>query len=138
MQIKDRSEKYPIELALFHDAGTVKCISSKLEEREQEAVLTLMKTAKNEDGLTALMLAALKGKADSVEFFLEKGLPIDEQHWKNGWTALMFAASEDFDNVVHLLLSKGANKEKCNKGGKTAYDLAVDRKANDAAKLLKI
>ena len=41
-----------------------------------------------------------------------------------GWTALMFASSEGFVEIVNMLLEKGANPGKKNKEGFDAIDIA--------------
>ena len=45
---------------------------------------------------------------------------------KNGWTPLMIASSEGYDDLVSVLLQHGARLEDAHNTGATALTLAVD------------
>ena len=55
---------------------------------------------------------------------------------KQGYTALMIAASNGFTAAVEVLLAAGADKSIKLAGGKTAADIAADRGHTELAKLL--
>jgi len=57
---------------------------------------------------TPLMVAARSGQADAVEVLLDAGADIDAQESWNGQSALMWAAAEAHDQVVALLVARGA------------------------------
>ena len=56
---------------------------------------------------------------------------VNQENPKNGKTALSYAAEYHQKDIVKLLLEKGADKNKKDINGKTAYDLARDQKEND-------
>jgi len=94
----------------------------------------------NRDGKTPLIIAADHGKADIVEFLLDKGVKI-ESVGKNGSTALMAATLElgmallskkvdaveysGRSKVIRLLLARGANIHDLY--GKSIFDLAIEQ-----------
>ena len=91
---------------------------------------------------TPLTLAALNAKAEIVKWLLSKGAKVNFQT-KNGYTALMFAAtSRDSDKkavleTVQSLLSAGADKSLKNSRGETALDQARLVKNAEVVKLLQ-
>ncbi len=62
-----------------------------------------------ENGSTALMLAAFNGHVETMQALLDAGAEIDLRDTGNGRTALMFASSGPFPSAVRLLLEKGAD-----------------------------
>ncbi|WP_369384849.1 ankyrin repeat domain-containing protein [Methylobacillus glycogenes] len=60
------------------------------------------------DGITALMYATRKDKADVVKALLEKGADVNAKD-NGGWTALMFAAKKNFVASAKVLLDHGAD-----------------------------
>lgn len=62
----------------------------------------------DEDGRTALMLAAFNGSTDIVRLLLGKGARVDA-HDRTGRTALMYAASGPNNQTVQLLLENQAD-----------------------------
>jgi ankyrin repeat protein len=48
------------------------------------------------------------GHADVIEFFLGKGVSIDDTDWK-GWTPLYYASAADKLELAKFLVNKGAN-----------------------------
>jgi ankyrin repeat protein len=58
----------------------------------------------NENGESALMMAALKGQLDWVKRLIERGAQVN----KTGWTPLHYAATGPNPAVVQLLLERGA------------------------------
>lgn len=59
----------------------------------------------NDNGESALMMAALKGQIEWVRKLVERGAQVN----KPGWTPLHYAATGPNPAVVQLLLEKGAN-----------------------------
>jgi ankyrin repeat protein len=57
---------------------------------------------------TPLHKAALKGLFEAVKILTERGAQLDCED-EAGYTALQISAFQGFDNIVALLLSKGAN-----------------------------
>jgi len=80
--------------------------------------------ARDEDGLTALMYAAMYAGADCVELLLEKGGDPNAKS-KSDVTALMLAV--DRPDKVRLLLAKGADVNAKSKQGHTALSIAAGR-----------
>ena len=66
--------------------------------------------ARNNDGLTALIVAAVSGQTETVRLLLDKGANIEAKN-SNGDTALIFAAYNSRTDVMLLLLEKGADIE---------------------------
>ena len=62
-----------------------------------------------ENGNTALMLAAFNGHSETMKSLLKAGAQIDLRDTGNNRTALMFAASGPFPAAVRLLLENGAD-----------------------------
>jgi ankyrin repeat protein len=65
--------------------------------------------AKDNNGLTALMLAAQEGYTDTINALLERGANINEHN--DGKTVLMFAAENGHTHIVETLLQQGADTE---------------------------
>ncbi len=83
--------------------------------------------ATNEDGQTALVIAAEKGHIETVQVLLTTpGINIDAANNKDGSTALMFAAQNGHTNIVNTLIDKGADVNAANnKYGSTALMFAA-------------
>src|SRR5262249_33474306 len=88
--------------------------------------------AQDQEGDTALMLAARHGSLDIVDLLLKAGanpnlatgiIP-DAANTRFGCTALMSAARYGYLDIVQLLLKAGANPNLKNNRGETAADLA--------------
>jgi uncharacterized protein len=104
---------------------------------------------RNSDGSTALIVAAPSGASTatgmvftvpSLKVLLDHHSDINATN-KRGQTALIMAVSErdttEADQVVRLLLSRGANASARDIHGKTAHDLARKNAYSEAAKLLE-
>ena len=65
--------------------------------------------AKDKDGLTILVKAAMDGDAETLTWLLDQGL--DVRGGVDGTTALHLAANRGHANTVSLLLAKGADKD---------------------------
>ena len=87
--------------------------------------------------MTALIVAAIHGKAEVVKALLNRGVDINATDNK-GMTALMWAARNGRKDVVQVLLEKGADVNAKDKQGKNALDLAgYYRQEHTKALLLK-
>ena len=81
----------------------------------------------DQDGTTPLMFASRNGHLQAVRaLFDEQGSQTDPNQAKpTGMTSLMFAAKNGFPDVVHELLSRGADAHRVNsRTGRTALDEA--------------
>jgi|GEM_PF-3466116 len=81
--------------------------------------------ASDNDGNTALMIAASQDNPGIVGALLAAGVEIDATN-NNGRTALMATAFRANIEMVKLLLAKGSDLKLKDKEGKTAYDVARD------------
>ena len=71
-----------------------------------------------------LLLAVTAGNNEAVEFLLQLGTVNIDYTDKGGWTALMIACGLGPENIVHSLLSAGANVNIQNNEGWTALMMA--------------
>ena len=100
------------------------------EEGATEEVVRLLAldgtniSAKDNEGWTALMYAALEGNTEIVKLLLERDANIETQD-NNGWTALMIAAGGGNTEIVELLLERDANIEAKDNHGWTALMYAA-------------
>jgi len=106
-----------------------------IEGGDVEAVKQLVEEGINvnvvRDGVTPLMIAASKGKTEIAEVIIQAGANINERT-DDGWTALHNAACDQADaGVVDLLMQSGIDIEAKNKSGKTALQLAEEKKHRD-------
>ncbi|MDA8422927.1 MAG: ankyrin repeat domain-containing protein [Nitrospiraceae bacterium] len=90
---------------------------------------------KDENGETALMLAAKAGRAELAGRLLDKGAAVNAVSTA-GDTALHLAAGSDHADVVALLLDKGAKVNAVNTAGSTALILAAGSGYADVVSLL--
>jgi ankyrin repeat protein len=92
--------------------------------------------AKAANGNTALMMAAFKRNRPAVEALLAKGAKVNQP----GWTALHYAAAAGDDEIVRLLLARGARVDAvspASSGGYTPMMMAA-REGHDATALVLI
>ena len=78
-------------------------------------------------GHTPLICAAAAGKRENLKILLDAGANIEAKD-KDGWTALMNAATEPekgHTECVKVLIAKGANLDERNNYGKTALMYAA-------------
>ncbi|MDD2716563.1 MAG: ankyrin repeat domain-containing protein [Candidatus Wallbacteria bacterium] len=91
---------------------------------------------KTKDGYTALMYAAAANQLDTVNFLLDEGAEINEKDGKNGSTALIYATASGHKETVKTLLTRGADSSIANSAGKTALQIALDKKNEEVVRLL--
>ena len=100
----------------------------------------------NEEGVTALMLAMMRGRLmrsatqeidnGTGRLLIEKGADVNIAD-KDCNTALMFAVKTGRANIVQMLIKKGADVNIANKNGLTALRLAQAGKDPDIEKMLR-
>ncbi|XP_039512214.1 ankyrin repeat and SAM domain-containing protein 6-like isoform X3 [Pimephales promelas] len=89
----------------------------------------------DDEGNTALMLAAAGGHEPLVRFLLRKGASVDLRN-QHGWTPLMQAARFGHVTVAHLLLENGAEINGRNRLGASVLTIAARGGHAQLAKLL--
>jgi len=100
--------------------------------------------ARDNEGETALMIAAWHGCTPVVKALLKKGADVNATTNESAYyhpghsTALMFAAAEGHTQTVRVLLANGANVEGKNKAGETALLLAQRADSKEIARILRI
>ncbi|MBM3299937.1 MAG: ankyrin repeat domain-containing protein [Deltaproteobacteria bacterium] len=91
--------------------------------------------ARDRDGQTALMAAALSGRADLVRELLAHGADVDARSGF-GSTPLMAASYFGFLEVAQVLLARGADANAHNDLGQTPLSLAVKKGGKEMRALL--
>ncbi|KAM9316061.1 kinase D-interacting substrate of 220 kDa [Gastrophryne carolinensis] len=113
---------------------------SYVEEGNIAALKTVLEKCKdvderNENGQTALMLAAEQGNLEMVQELLRRRANCNLEDIDN-WTALISAAKEGHLEIVRELLDYNANLEHRDMGGWTALMWASYKGHNDMVELL--
>ncbi len=93
--------------------------------------------AKNDEGNTALILAAQLNKKDIVELLLNKGADVHAANLK-GYTALMLAASKGQGDVICPLVRKGADINAKDNEGNTALQYATQYNHNNVLQIFRL
>ena len=86
--------------------------------------------SRDHHGNTALMNACWKGHVEIAEFLLKSGASKDLQNYY-GWTALMWATSENKIKIVKLLLNWDVNLRIMTPVDRAAIDFAKDKDIHD-------
>jgi ankyrin repeat protein len=107
-----------LRIAAFEgDLNTVKVISSILP-------LSLLNVT-NHSGNTALILAAMQGHVDVVNFLISKKVDLNIQTgFGAGYTALMYAVEKNYVEIVKALLDANADRYLKDFSGNSAFMLA--------------
>jgi uncharacterized protein len=87
---------------------------------------------RNPAGESALMIAALKGNLPAAKALLDRGSPLQHE----GWTPLHYAASAPDEQVLRLLLDRGAAVDARAANGSTALMMAANYSSEASVKLL--
>eukprot|EP00656_Telonema_subtile_P026457 TRINITY_DN28432_c0_g1_i1.p1 TRINITY_DN28432_c0_g1~~TRINITY_DN28432_c0_g1_i1.p1 ORF type:complete len:347 (-),score=88.07 TRINITY_DN28432_c0_g1_i1:232-1272(-) len=94
----------------------------------------------NDQGWTALTVAAIKGRADAIGVLVSRGLRVDERSVGPdqiaGYTALMWASLGGHTEAVEALLKRGADLDLVNSQGKSAADIAIDEEHEEVLAVL--
>ncbi len=86
-----------------------------------------VKGALNQEGWTALMIAANRGHIEAIKALIQAGANIEAKD-KAGWTPLMYAASEGRTEAIKVLVQAGAKLETKDKDGLTPLMIAAVNK----------
>uniref|UniRef100_A0A8C5WB20 Ankyrin repeat and MYND domain-containing protein 2 n=1 Tax=Leptobrachium leishanense TaxID=445787 RepID=A0A8C5WB20_9ANUR len=79
----------------------------------------------DEHGMTPLMHAAYKAKADMCKLLLKHGAEVNCNEHEHGYTALMFAGLSGKKDIVWMMLEAGADPDVLNSVGRTASQMAA-------------
>ncbi|KAK5854538.1 hypothetical protein PBY51_004724 [Eleginops maclovinus] len=79
----------------------------------------------DEFGMTPLMHAAYKGKADMCRLLLQHGADVNCNQHEYGYTALMFAGLSGRTDITSMMLDAGAEADHVNSVGRTAAQMAA-------------
>ncbi|XP_061771516.1 ankyrin repeat and MYND domain-containing protein 2a [Nerophis ophidion] len=79
----------------------------------------------DECGMTPLMHAAYKGKADMCKLLLQHGADVNCNQHEHGYTALMFAGLSGKMDITWMMLDAGAETDVVNSVGRTAAQMAA-------------
>uniref|UniRef100_A0A671M674 Ankyrin repeat and MYND domain-containing protein 2-like n=1 Tax=Sinocyclocheilus anshuiensis TaxID=1608454 RepID=A0A671M674_9TELE len=79
----------------------------------------------DEYGMTPLMHAAYKGKADMCRLLLQHGADVNCNEHEYGYTALMFAGLSGNAEITEMILDAGAETDLVNSVGRTAAQMAA-------------
>ncbi|KAJ8354516.1 hypothetical protein SKAU_G00220830 [Synaphobranchus kaupii] len=79
----------------------------------------------DEYGMTPLMHAAYKGKADMCKLLLRHGADVNCNEHEHGYTALMFAGLSGKTDITWMMLDAGAETDVVNSVGRTAAQMAA-------------
>jgi len=92
--------------------------------------------ARDNDGKTPLIFAALSGNKDVVELLLAHGADANARDSED-WTPLLWAASDGYTDVVEFLLAHGADANARNSHGETPLHRAALRGNKAVVELLR-
>ncbi|XP_029975996.1 ankyrin repeat and MYND domain-containing protein 2-like [Salarias fasciatus] len=110
------SERKILELI---QTGEVKEIAELLADRQVRI------NCLDEYGMTPLMHAAYKGKADVCRLLLQRGADVNCNQHEYGYTALMFAGLSGKADIASMMLDAGADTDLVNSVGRTAAQMAA-------------
>lgn len=109
----------PLMLAMYFRDGALEMVKLLLGKGADVK-------AKNEHAVTALMIAASQGRADSMRLILDKGANVNARD-KDGKTALIWACDGGTFRAAKILLERGADVNAEDKFGNTALAYAGKR-----------
>ncbi|XP_060681409.1 ankyrin repeat and MYND domain-containing protein 2a isoform X1 [Hemiscyllium ocellatum] len=79
----------------------------------------------DQHGMTPLMHAAYKGKAEMCKLLLQHGADVNCNEHEHGYTALMFAGLSGSKEITRMILEAGAEIDVVNSVGRTAAQMAA-------------
>jgi hypothetical protein len=123
-------------LARAASNGDAGCVQDLLKEGR----VYLDLNAKDEDGSTPLIYAACFGHIDIVYALLNAGANVDVQD-NYGWSALMWATTNNQDMIAKCLLDHGASTNSRSKSGRTVIQYVKHAFTHDGGnneKLLEV
>jgi len=92
--------------------------------------------SKDNNGITPLMAASMKGNLKAVNFLLSNGAKIDSYDYSKE-TALFKAAKEGYPKIVEKLIQAGAKTNMKNSKGNTPLRIAELNKNKEVIEILK-
>ena len=124
-----------------NDKLTPLMFTVSLEKNEEMVQFLIDQNAnvryQNEDGFTALMIAAFNGDVNIVEkIILKDATTLDQVNYKNGYTVLMAAVGHENEEMVQFLIDQNANLKYQSKNGYTALMIAAQNGSVNIAKLI--
>ena len=113
--VRSKEEALEVSQGFWDENGKIKSVEEIKELLKKGADLE----AKDGDGRTALMWAAMSGELDVVKYLIDNGVDLEAKDG-DGRTALMWAAMSGELDVVKYLIDNGADLEAKDKDGQTA------------------
>ncbi|KAI8994774.1 hypothetical protein BDB01DRAFT_846780 [Pilobolus umbonatus] len=94
---------------------------------------------KDEDGTTPLIYATCFGKCDIAQALLVAGANVNSQD-THGWSALMWATTNNHESLVKLLMNYGASAQAKSAKGRTVFDFVKSDsvKSSESSKIAGI
>ncbi|MEQ1604449.1 MAG: DM9 repeat-containing protein [Pyrinomonadaceae bacterium] len=130
------SGKFPVKSPLVEAGLRTAAKNSKLQALNLLIQRGVNPNSPNNEGNTALMLAAIEGHDDVTKALLTARVNIDAKN-PQGETALILAASNGKRDVVKALIKAGADVRATDNNGKTAAQYAAQNGHNDTRKDLE-
>jgi RNA polymerase sigma factor (sigma-70 family) len=98
--------------------------------------------SKNELQVTALHAALFGQKIEVARWLIAQDAEVDRQRGgrdmtRGGWTALHYAAAYGFEEIVILLIKRGAGLQVTDEQGKTPLYVALEANQNQTAEILR-
>ena len=122
--------------ARFGHLELIRTLFERLTEEEREDEIKKIVNRPSYRGRTPLLTAALHGHVILLKEFRDHGASLDHQD-DLGYTAIMYAASQGYHDIVKFLIQSGANLAKRNKFHENALKIAMLNKEFEIAKLIK-
>jgi ankyrin repeat protein len=120
-QLELQNAKGHTALALAVKAGQFECAELLVKKGANVNAINKAKQS-------VLFLASYEGHLDICEMLFETGkVKVDTQDIR-GWTALMMASQQGFQDIVELLIKHDADVSLGDKFGKKAHDRAKNQK----------
>jgi hypothetical protein len=126
----------PLDVAAAVAAAAASAEASSLDPFSGEAWIDVGGDDKRH--LNPLMRAAKAGRVKLVQALLEEhGADVNASAERSNYTALIVAAYDGREDVVRLLLSRGADPRMCNKFGETAAQSAAGARKGRVVAILE-
>ena len=133
IQDKDDSGRTPLLRSIMNTYVAPCRALLKFRPEEYKAIIN---AHENKNGLTALMLAAVKGDLEIVKLLRDFDADVNYEN-KNGLTVLMCAAGKAHLDVVRFLIASGADVNRVSNAGMTPLMIAAQNGHLDVVKLLR-